>query len=138
MRGWVALVCPALLMTSMGCELTTEVSKAPFELTSGVVSSTTPGATGLSGHAQVRRRLEAFVASSHDDVRTDIARGNGEYLGSVAALAGVPASSQEAFVAEMQRQYAVIYQRSGSTDDASMRVVNTAWSAGYGRNTRQQ
>jgi hypothetical protein len=135
MSGGVALVLPAVLMASMGCELTTEVSKAPFELTSGIVSSTTPGASALAGRAQPRHQLETFVAYSYDNLRTDIARGNGEYLGSVAALAGVPVLSQETFVAKMQREYAVIYQRSRSTEDASARVVNAAWSAGYGRDT---
>lgn len=140
MRAGIARLIPALLIVGAGCDVTTEITKAPLELTSAVVrptseftSSTSPGARSVTGLAKARQRLESFAAYSYDDVRADIARGNGEYLVSLATLAGVPAASQPAFQAEMQSRYALMYEPSASTKEAWSRVVNAAWSAGHGR-----
>lgn len=141
MKARVALFIPALVAGTVACDATTELTKAPFELTSTVVnptieftSSTSPGANPLINPARARQHVETFVAYSYDDVRADIARGNGEYLASLAMLAGVPAASQEAFRMHMQRNYGAMYDSSLSTkEEDRARVVNTAWSAGYGR-----
>lgn len=139
MRVNVAFFIPALLLGAVGCDVTTEVTKAPFELTSAIVkptteftSSTSPGATAFGNQAMARQQLETFTAYSYDNVRADIARGNGEYLNSLASLAGVPAVSQEAFRSHMQSNYAAIYEPAVPTKEAWARVVNTAWSAGHG------
>jgi hypothetical protein len=130
----------AALIGAVGCDVTTEITKAPLELTSAVVrptseftSSTTPGAAAVSPHAKARRQLETFAAYSYDDVRADIARGEGEYLVSLAALAGVPADAYSVFQAEMQRRYAAMYEPNASTTQTWSRVVQAAWSAGHGR-----
>ena len=135
----LAWIIPALLIGMVGCDVTTEITIAPFELTSGLVrgttdftSSTSPGATALTGHAKARQQLELFTAYSYENVRADIARGRGEYLVSLATLAGVPASSQAAFQGAMQNDYASLYDPTVPTKESWMRVVNTAWSAGYG------
>jgi len=138
MKASLALFIPALLIGGVGCGATTEILLAPFELTSDVTSSTTPGATALNGHAKARQQLERFAAYSYDSVRADVAGGNGEYLVSLATLAGVPATSQTVFQTEMQRHYAGLYDPSLSRKESWVRVVNTAWSAGYGRVTALQ
>lgn len=83
--------------------------------------------------AQARQELETFVAYAYDDVHADIARGEGQYLVSLATLAGVPATSYELFQAEMQRRYWAMYGSRVSMRDTWERVVNTAWAAGHGR-----
>ena len=133
MKASLALFIPALLIGGVGCGATTEILLAPFELTSEVTSSTTPGATALNGQAKARQQLETFAAYSYDNVRADIAQGDGEYLVSLATLAGVPLASQSAFQAEMQNQFTGLYDPSLSRKQTWVRVVNTAWSAGYGR-----
>ena len=129
----------ALLVGTVACDVTTELTKAPFDLTSTIVkptgeftSSTSPGADSFTGSVKARRQLEAFAAYSYDDVRADIARGHGEYLTSIAALAGVPAAVQEGFQADMQRNYDALYHPSLSIRETWARVVETAWSAGHG------
>lgn len=148
--AWSALFVPVLMIGLVGCDATIELTKAPFDATSDIsdgvfaatseftqptqqlTSSTTPGALG-SGSAKARKQLETFAAYSYENVRADIARGNGEYLVSLATLAGVPTESQEAFRTKIQRDYATIYEPSLSRRDAWTKVVNTAWSAGHGR-----
>lgn len=133
MKASAAIVIPVLLMGLVGCGATTDLILLPFELTGDFTSSTTPGDQSFIGPAKARRQLERFVAHSYDQVSADIARGNGEYLVSLASLAGVPAASQTAFQAEMQSHYATMYDPSQSRKEVWARVVNTAWSAGHGR-----
>lgn len=137
----IALLISALglLVGTVACDVTTELTKAPFELTSTIVkptgeftSSTSPGANFFTGPVKARRQLEAFAANSYEDVRADIARGQGEYLTSIASLAGVPAAAQEGFQVDMQRNYDAMYHPSLSTGETWARVVATAWSAGHG------
>ena len=49
-----------------------------------------PGDNALTGSAKARQRLERFVVYAYDSVSNDIAKGNGEYLTSLAVLAGIP------------------------------------------------
>lgn len=119
-------------MGGVSCGPTTDTIVAPFELTSDFTSSTS-GDSGLTGPAKARQRLERFVAYAYDSVSCDIAQGHGEYLTSLAVLAGIPTDSQAAFRAEIQSRYATIYDPVLSRKEAWTLVVNQAWSAGYGR-----
>lgn len=129
MKTSTALFIPMLLMGGVSCGPTTDTLQAPFDFT----SSTSSGNSAPTGPAKARQQLEQFVAYSFDSVSGDIAKGNGEYLTSLAALAGIPTDSQAAFRAEMQRRYASIYDPVVSRKKARTLVVNHAWSAGYGR-----
>jgi hypothetical protein len=149
-----ALFAGGLLALSLaGCDATVELTKAPFDastaLSDGVTqasselvqptteftSSLTPGADGMTGPARAHKKLEAFTAYSFENVRGDISRGEGEYLASLATLAGVPAERQEAFGTDMRNNYGALYDAKDSKRDAWVRVVNAAWSAGYGQNS---
>jgi len=133
MKTSVALFIPVLLMGAVACGPTTDTIVAPFETTSDFTSSTTPGDKTMTDYARARWHLERYVYYSYDNVSTDIARGHGEYLASLAVLAGVPPASQPAFQAEMQGRYAAMYDSSLSRKEVRTLVVNHAWSAGYGR-----
>lgn len=133
MKTSTAFFIPMLLMGGVSCGPTTDTIVEPFELTSDFTSSTSPGSDALTGPAKARQRLERFVAYAYDSVSCDIARGHGEYLTSVAVLAGIPTAAQDAFRAEMQSRYTAIYDPVLSRKEAWTLVVNHAWSAGYGR-----
>jgi len=105
MKTSAALFIPILLMGGVSCGPTTDTIQAPFDIT----SSTSPGNSAPTGPAKARQQLERFVAYAYDSVSGDIAQGHGEYLTSLAVLAGVPAASQTSFRAEMQSRYAAIY-----------------------------
>ena len=129
MKISAALFIPMLVIGGVSCGPTTDTLQAPFDLT----SSTSPGNSAPTGPAKARQQLERFVAYAYDSVSGDIAQGHGEYLTSLAVLAGVPTDSQAAFRTEMQSRYATIYDPILSRKEAGTLVVNHAWSAGYGR-----
>ena len=105
---WRGVLCFGVLWMTSGCitDATTELTSAPTDaisdLTNGtsaavsdltaplsdVTSSTTPGEASLAP-ARAKKRLHLFTASSYDNLRSDISRGYGEYLVSLATLAGV-------------------------------------------------
>lgn len=133
MKTSAALFLPILVMGVVSCGPTTDTVVAPFELTSDFTSSTSPGDSVPTGPAVAHQRLERFVAYAYDSVSSDIARGNGEYLASLIALARIPTDSQAAFREEIQSLYAVIYDPVLSRKETRTLVVNHAWSASYGR-----
>ena len=99
-----------LFLTLSGCmtDASTELVKAPFDattqLTDGtskaigefldplteLTSSTTPGALGDGQLLRAKQKATGFAMHTHENLRADIARGRGEYLASLATLAGVP------------------------------------------------
>jgi len=137
MKTSTTLLIPIFLISGISCGPTTDTIVVPFELTSDFTSSTSPGDSAVTGPAKAHQRLERFVAYAYDDVNNDIAKGNGEYLTSVAVLAGIPTDSQAAFRTEMQSRYAVINNPILSRKEAWTLVVNHAWSAGHGRTANE-
>lgn len=132
MKTSTTFFLPILLMSGVSCGPTTDTVKAPFEMSTDFTSSTS-GSSPLPGPARARQRLEQFVADAYNGVTCDIAQGHGEYLTSLAVLAGVPLEEQPTFRTEMQRRYAVLSDPLLSRQEASTLVVNQAWSAGYGK-----
>jgi hypothetical protein len=130
-HGWTVL-CLGIAMMTSACvtNATTELTEAPFvattDLTNGTTaavaditgaitdftSSTTPGAAGSQNPAWAKKRLQAFTKASYENLRFDISRGHGEYLVSLATLAGIPSVQFPEFQSTMQE---------------------IAWTAGYGR-----
>jgi len=130
---------PMLLMGgAISCGPTTETVQAPFKLTSDFTSSTSGSSALPDPSAKARQRLEQFVAFAYDGVSSDIAQGHGEYLTSLAVLAGIPTDAQTAFQTDMQSRYAVLYDPLLSRKEAWTLVVNHAWAAGYGKTEQKQ
>jgi len=129
MKTTAALFIPMLVVGGVSCGPTPDTLQAPFDIT----SSTSPGNSAPTGPAKARQQLERFVAFAYDSVSGDIAQGHGEYLTSLAVLAGIPTDSQAAFRAEMQSRYALMSDPNLSRKEAWTLVVNDDWSAGYGR-----
>ena len=138
MKISTALLLPIILIGGVSCGPTTELIEAPFRLTSDFTSSTSGSTILPDPSAQARQRLEQFVAYAYDDVTGDIAQGHGEYLTSLAVLAGIPADAQPAFQTEMQGRYALLSDSLLSHQEARTLVVNHAWSVGYGKTAKKQ
>lgn len=130
----IALLLSILLMSAVSCGPTTETIEAPFKLTSDFTSSTSGGTVLPDPSAKARQRLEQFVAHTYDGVGGDIAQGHGEYLTSLAVLAGIPTDAQPAFQRLMQSRYAEFFNSGLSHQEVRILVVSHAWSAGYGQN----
>lgn len=149
---WRLATCAGILLVTSGCitHATIELTKAPFDattqLTNGTTaasseftqplkeftSSTTPGAASMAP-ALARKRLEVFTASSYDNLRSDISRGYGEYLVSLATLAGVPSVQFPEFQSLMQDSYGTMFDDAFPAADSTRQIVDIAWAAGYGR-----
>ena len=150
---WQAVLCVAGLLTSFGCvtNATTELTEAPFVATTDVTngttagvaditgatsdftSSTTPGAESTNNLVRAKQRLNKFTASSYDNLRSDISRGHGEYLVSLATLAGVPSAQFPEFQTQMQDSYATMFDEVIPAAESTRQIVDIAWNAGYGQ-----
>jgi len=150
---WRAIICAGVLLTAPGCvtNATTELIEAPFvattDLTGGTTaaaaditgavtdftSSTTPGAVGSDNPAWAKKRLQLFTNASYDNLRFDISRGHGEYLVSLATLAGIPPVQFPQFQTVMQDSYSTMFDDGLPAPESSRQIVEIAWAAGYGR-----
>jgi hypothetical protein len=135
----------------MSTAATTELLEAPFvattDLTGGTTaaveditaavtdftSSTTPGAADIKNPARARKRLELFASHSYENLRSDISRGSGEYLVSLATLAGISSDHLPEFQFHMQDLYAAMFDEKMPVKDSTARIVTMSWEKGYGR-----
>jgi hypothetical protein len=150
--GSGAIILCTLFLALSGCDATIELTKAPFDATSDLtdgtsnaisdltqptkefLSSTTPGSSFNGNNpARTRQKVEIFVVYTHENLRSDISQGHGEYLGSLASLAGVPGDRQAEFRAYMRNAYASMFDDDLPVRDSTARVVEAAWSKGFGR-----
>ena len=143
---------PGLILTLGGCmtNATVELTKAPFDATSQLTngtsgatkefldptteftSSTTPGALTDGRLLRAKQRATVFVTHTHENLRTDIARGQGEYLASLATLTGVSADRYPDFQATMIGSYPTLFDQQLSLSQSNERVIDLAWANGYG------
>ena len=143
---------PGLLLTLGGCmtNATVELTKAPFDattqLTNGTsgatkefldpttefTSSTTPGALADGRLRRARQKATVFAMHTHENLRADIARGQGEYLASLATLTGVSADRYPDFQATMIGSYPTLFDQQLSLSQSNERVIDLAWANGYG------
>jgi len=146
------LFCGILLSLS-GCmtDATIELTKAPFDATTALTdgtskatgeildplteltSSTTPGAFTADHLVRARQKTEIFASYSYEHLRSDVARGSGEYLTSLATLAGVPPDRHIAFQGRMRDAYATLFDDHVSFRDSTARVVEATWGEGFGK-----
>jgi hypothetical protein len=74
-----------------------------FGITSGTSNCDKPASFSSN------KKLNEFVAENMDNLARDIARGNGEYLNTLAILAGVPESEHAVFYRQLQSNFSSIY-----------------------------
>jgi hypothetical protein len=153
-QNWyTTMLISGLCMIASGCitDATTELTKAPFDATSQLTngttaalseftdpltdftSSTTPGAEGGIVPSRAKKRLQIFTASSYENLRADISHGHGEYLVSLATLAGVPSGQVRQFQTFMQDSYSTMFEEEIPIPESNNQIVEIAWAAGYGQ-----
>ncbi|MBA5869466.1 MAG: DUF3015 domain-containing protein [Nitrospira sp. CR2.1] len=143
---------PGLLLTLGGCmtDATVELTKAPFDattqLTDGTTgatkefldptteftSSTTPGALTDGRLLRAKQRATVFAMHTHENLRADIARGQGEYLASLASLTGVSTDQWTDLQNSMRNAYPDLFNEQISPAHSSEKIVEIAWARGYG------
>ena len=95
-------ILPMLMLFASGCTLKGTI-KETTDTTSNV-TGTTSGRTWFSedGLLHPEHKLTAFTALNQTNVEQDLARGEGEYVTSLATLLGVPSDQQSAFYEKAQ------------------------------------
>ena len=144
------LLLGMLILAGCITDATVELTLAPFNATTALTngttgaindildpmtkftSSTTPGE--LADHLiKARQKTEVFASYSYENLRADIARGSGEYLVSLATLAGIPSGRQTEFQGQMRDAYSTMFNETVPFRESTVRIVEAAWSEGFGR-----
>lgn len=147
---WSLLLGMALLSGCM-TDATIELTKAPFDATTALtdgssravgelleptkkfLSSTTPGAIAIDRFTRAREKTELFVGYTYEHLRAESAQGSGEHLASLAVLAGIPADRRPQFQETMRDSYSTLFHDSLSQRESRSRIVDAAWSEGWGQ-----
>jgi Protein of unknown function (DUF3015) len=129
-----ASICYAINQKNTGCGLGTLIMKGNEGLLFQVLAVTTNGTCGnqtfgiTSGTLDCEKparfasneRLNTYVADNMDNLAKDIARGQGEYLNTLAVLMEVPEDARTDFYLKLQNNFSQIYP---SANVSSVEVV---------------
>jgi hypothetical protein len=96
----------------------TETIKSALGTTSDFLSSTTPGSwVTADGLLKPEHKVTAFVTLNFENLKQDMAQGQGEYLTSLSELFGVPQNGRQAFFSFAQSHYSLITTSRSSPAD---------------------
>jgi Protein of unknown function (DUF3015) len=128
MRIGITAMFGFLLLTGCMTQATMDSTNAPFQATTDATggvsqatsdltqptkeftSSTSPASLfNQDGLVKSDQRVVAFAAYNFDNLRRDMAQGQGEYLDSFAALLSIDPAKRDAFSRHAQDRYQVIY-----------------------------
>ena len=100
----------ALVLASMGLVFSAcNTTKATVDTFAKFTSSTSPEEwINGDGVIEDRHKARLFTAVAFENLEQDIARGQGEYLTSLAVLLHIPAADQDEFRLRAQRTYPLI------------------------------
>jgi hypothetical protein len=103
---WKNLV-GAIVLVSAGFVLTAcNTTKATVDTFAKFTLSTSPGDwINVDGIIEDRQKARLFTAVAFENLEQDIARGQGEYLTSLAVLLHIPAGERDEFRTRAQRTY---------------------------------
>ena len=121
LRGLVgALVLASVGLVSSACN----TSKATVDTFAKFTSSTSPGEwINADGVIQERQKARLFTAVVFENLEQDIARGNGEYLTSLAVLLKIPAGEQDEFRTFSQSKYPLLFASDRRTAESMLAML---------------
>lgn len=96
-----------------GCTVTETVEK--------FLSSTTPGDWyGRDGLPKAEHKVDVFVATNMDNLKVDLARGQGEYLEALSVLLAVAPDRRQEFSMLAQKEYTLLAGQDRNTVGKSL------------------
>jgi Protein of unknown function (DUF3015) len=105
-----------------GCNTT----KATLDTFAKFTSSTSPEEwINGDGIVQEQHKARLFTAVVFENLEQDIARGNGEYLTSLAALMKVPPGEQDEFRARSQGNYPLLFAPDRRTAESMLGILTS-------------
>jgi hypothetical protein len=115
----------ALVLASVGFAVSAcNTSKATVDTFAKFTSSTSPGDwINTDGVIQESQKARLFASVAFENLEQDIARGNGEYLKSLAVLMNIPAGEQDEFRSLSQRQYSRLFASDSRTAESLLATL---------------
>jgi hypothetical protein len=115
----------ALVLASVGLVVSAcNTSKATVDTFAKFTSSTSPGSwIDADGVIQKSQKARLFAAVAFENLEQDIARGNGEYVRSLAVLMNIPAGEQDEFRSLSQRQYSHLFASDRRTAESLLAAL---------------
>ena len=115
----------ALVLASVGLVVSAcNTSKATVDTFAKFTSSTSPGSwIDADGVIQESQKARLFAAVAFENLEQDIARGNGEYVRSLAVLMNIPAGEQDEFRSLSQRQYSRLFASDSRTAESLLATL---------------
>ncbi|MEK6761963.1 MAG: DUF3015 family protein [Nitrospirota bacterium] len=115
----------ALVLASVGLVVSAcNTSKATVDTFAKFTSSTSPGSwIDADGVIQESQKARLFAAVAFENLEQDIARGNGEYVRSLAVLMNIPAGEQDEFRSLSQRQYSRLFASDKRTAESLLATL---------------
>ncbi len=137
--SFIALPAYAVNQKNTGCGLGYLIFKGNDGLLFQVLAVTTNGTfgnqtfgitTGTLDCAQPAKfasieKINTFVADNMDSLATDISKGQGEYLNTLAVLMEVPEGSRAGFYSKLQSNFSRIYTSSKITSGEVVNNIQT-------------
>ncbi|MDZ4854327.1 MAG: DUF3015 family protein [Nitrospirota bacterium] len=115
----------ALVLASVGLGVSAcNTSKATVDTFAKFTSSTSPGEwIDADGVIQESQKARLFAAVAFENLEQDIARGNGEYVRSLAVLMKIPAAEQDEFRSLSQAQYSRLFASDRRTAESLLATL---------------
>ena len=115
----------ALVLASVGLVVSAcNTSKATVDTFAKFTSSTSPGEwIDADGVIQESQKARLFAAVAFDNLEQDIARGNGEYVRSLAVLMKIPVGEQDEFRSLSQAQYSRLFASDRRTAESLLATL---------------
>jgi len=139
---------PTLDVTKAPFRASTDLSEAPTRASSDLTDGTSDATTDLTqptkeftsstsprswfsqdGILKPEYKLTAFTAFNVENLRDDVARGDGEYVTSLATLVGVPEGEHGRYLSSMQDRYPSLFAESRPAVESLVRAVSLPNSA---------
>jgi len=117
----------ALVLASVGLAISAcNTSKATVDTFAKFTSSTSPGEfINADGVVQESQKARLFTAVVFENLEQDIARGNGEYLTSLAVLLKIPAGEQDEFRTISQSEYPLLFASDRRTAESMLATLTS-------------
>jgi hypothetical protein len=112
----------ALVLATVGLVISAcNTTKATVDTFAKFTSSTSPGDfINADGVIQDSQKARLFTAVVFENLEEDIARGNGEYLTSLAILLKIPAGEQDEFRTLSQSEYPLLFASDRRTAESML------------------
>ena len=124
-----------LMRLSYAAGLVLSLSACSITETINNILSSTSGRSWFTEDGQLKadHRVQAFMAFNFENIKQDMARGQGEYLDSLSTLMQIPSDRRASFYAHAQSRYPFVVQYSSTPQETLVQLVGHDRAASFWR-----